>query len=406
MTRESSGNRTDLTPCRVDARLRESPLSLAELRRMIPPRLRTLDVGASWRALLRALAMVGISLGLLSILEPEGGVSLLWQGPMIVTVWILYGWVLVGLFALGHDCGHGTFSNRKWVNTVIGHLCMSPLGNPLMAWQVTHDHHHRYTQLRGQDVDWSANLRTRAEIQTPSEGDAPLFPNAPLVWLGYRIPCGIAVWIIWNTLRRGAGCRSMLTSEEWQTWRRSLWWSSLLTYGTLVLIYGGLWMSVGFWDTLKYFGVPATIAMLTGSFIITIHHASPQSLIYSASGWDPARSQMASTFDVRFPRWVEYLWCDINIHIPHHVAPEIPWYHLQESARILSAALPWGYLESRFSLKHLKFFWRTPFLKSVQGKGYFILDSSGSPWHKSQGPRGGVFGLQARSEERNDVFSS
>ena len=106
-------------------------------------------------------------------------------------------------------------------------------------------------------------------------------------------------------------------------------------YLSVVLIYGGLWLSVGFWDMLKYHGVPAAIAMLTGSFIITIQHANSRSLVYTADGWDPARSQMASTFDVRFPKWVEYLWCNINIHIPHHVAPEIPWYHLPESARIL-----------------------------------------------------------------------
>ena len=128
---------------------------------------------------------------------------------------------------------------------------------------------------------------------------------------------------------------------------------------------------------LKYHGVPAAVAMLTGSFIITIQHANSRSLIYTADGWESARSQMASTFDVRFPKWVEYLWCNINIHIPHHVAPEIPWYHLPESARILSAALPGSYLESRFSVEHLEFFWQTPFLQPVKDKGYFILDSAG-----------------------------
>jgi omega-6 fatty acid desaturase (delta-12 desaturase) len=247
---------------------------------------------------------------------------------------------------------------------------MSPLGNSLVAWQITHDHHHRYTQLRGQEVDWSANLRTRADLRSPSRR------HAPLVRLGYRLPLGIFIWIGWNTLRRAVDVRSM-TSGEWQAWRTPLRRSNLSMFGSVVLIYGGLWMWVGFWDMLRYHGVPAAIAMLTGSFIITIQHANSQSLIYAARAWDPARSQMASTFDVRFPRWVEYLWCNINIHVPHHVAPEIPWYHLPESARLLSAALPGCYLESRFGVEHLRFFWRAPFLRPVEGKGYFILDSAG-----------------------------
>jgi len=368
--RESPRNRTGPTPCEVDARLRQAPVSLAELRRIVPPRLRAPNAGASWRALGRVLATSGICLWLLSFLGAAGGPALLWEGPALVAVWIFYGWVLVGLFALGHDCGHGAFSSRKWVNTLIGHLCMSPLGNSLVAWQITHDHHHRYTQLRGQEVDWSANLRTRADLRSPSRR------HAPLVRLGYRLPLGIFIWIGWNTLRRAVDVRSM-TSGEWQAWRTPLRRSNLSMFGSVVLIYGGLWMWVGFWDMLRYHGVPAAIAMLTGSFIITIQHANSQSLIYAARAWDPARSQMASTFDVRFPRWVEYLWCNINIHVPHHVAPEIPWYHLPESARLLSAALPGCYLESRFGVEHLRFFWRAPFLRPVEGKGYFILDSAG-----------------------------
>ena len=371
MTLESSGNRKGLTPCLVDARLREAPLSLVELRRTLPLRLRTPNVTASWRALSRVLAMAGICLGLLSLLDVEGGVPLLWQAPALAGVWIFYGWVLVGLFALGHDCGHGSFSNRKWVNTLIGHLCMSPLGNSLVAWQITHDHHHRHTQLQGQEVDWSANLRTRAEVRSSSSR------HTALVRLGYRLPFGMLIWIVWNTLRRAVNLRSILTSEEWRTWKKPLRRSNLWMCGSVVLIYGGLWLSAGFWGMLKYHGVPAAVAMLTGSFIITIQHANSRSLIYTADGWESARSQMASTFDVRFPKWVEYLWCNINIHIPHHVAPEIPWYHLPESARILSAALPGSYLESRFSVEHLEFFWQTPFLQPVKDKGYFILDSAG-----------------------------
>ena len=370
VTPEAPANSRGPTPCLVDARLREAPLSLAELRRMVPLRLRTPNVTAPWRALSRVLAMAGICLGLLGVMDLDGGAALLWQAPALALVWIIYGWVLVGLFSLGHDCGHGCFSNRKWINTLIGHLCMSPLGNSLVAWQIAHDHHHRHTQLQGQEVDWSANLRTRAQMRSPSAG------NPLLLRSGYRLPCGMVVWIVSNTLRRAFNLRSMMTSVEWRAWKKPLRRSKLSMYLSVVLIYGGLWLWVGFWDMLKYHGVPAAIAMLTGSFIITIQHANFRSLVYTADGWDPARSQMASTFDVRFPKWVEYLWCNINIHIPHHVAPEIPWYHLPESACILSAALPGRYMESRFGVEHLKFFWRTPFLEPVEDKGYFILDSA------------------------------
>ena len=46
----------------------------------------------------------------------------------------IYGWVLVGLFVVGHDCGHGSFSRRRWVNEVVGHLAMAPLANSFATW--------------------------------------------------------------------------------------------------------------------------------------------------------------------------------------------------------------------------------------------------------------------------------
>jgi len=33
---------------------------------------------------------------------------------------------LTGVFVIGHDCGHMAFSDRRWVNEVVGHLCLSP----------------------------------------------------------------------------------------------------------------------------------------------------------------------------------------------------------------------------------------------------------------------------------------
>ena len=170
--------------------------------------------------------------------------------------------------------------------------------------------------------------------------------------------------------------RSMLTRRQWQIRKTQLLYSNLLMVACVFTIYGGLWFWVGFWDMLKYHGVPAAVAMITGSFIITVQHSNSQSLLYATEGWDPVRSQLASSFDVRFPSWIEYVWCNINIHVPHHIAPEIPWYHLKKAACELQGTLPRCYLKERFTLEHLKFFVRTPFLKPVEDKGYFLLDPS------------------------------
>ena len=88
------------------------------------------------------------------------------------------------------------------------------------------------------------------------------------------------------------------------------------------------------------------------------------------------RGQLVSTFDVRFPAWLEYLWCHINLHIPHHISPTIPSYYLKGAGRALHQAYPAHYQEQTFGLRHLAWFYRTPFLRKIEDKGYYVLDAS------------------------------
>lgn len=53
-------------------------------------------------------------------------------------VWPLY-WAAQGtmfwaLFVLGHDCGHGSFSNNPRLNSVVGHILHSSILVPYNGW--------------------------------------------------------------------------------------------------------------------------------------------------------------------------------------------------------------------------------------------------------------------------------
>ena len=74
---------------------------------------------------------------------------------------------------------------------------------------------------------------------------------------------------------------------------------------------------------MKYYGVPAWVAMATGWVIIAIQHGNEDSLLYEEHAWTPAKGQIVSTFDTRFPGWLELLWCKINFHI-RTTSPGIP----------------------------------------------------------------------------------
>lgn len=359
-------------PRAVDARLRQTRLTLADIRRSIPDKYFKPDPLRSWWTLIRVAASAAACLFLLSRLPLSPGPPFLWRILVLIGLWIVYGWVLVGAFFIGHDCGHGSFSPNGRLNSVVGWLCLAPLANSFHSWRLTHERHHAFTQLRGHDVDWAGYLVTRDEFESPSSRPSVM------TRVGYAIPCGILLWIAWNTVRRAFMMHKMFASGRLARHRWPLFWSNAAMGMALAAIYGGLWYWCGFWGALKYHGVPATVAMVTGWVIITIQHANEHSIWYEQDGWTPVRGQLVSTFDVRFPRWLEYVWCYGNIHIPHHVAPAIPWYNLKKAARAIRRAYPACYQEQRFGIRHVRWFWRTPFLERNGDLNYYTLEDSPS----------------------------
>ena len=343
-------------------------MELADIRAAIPADLLEPRPLRAWAGLAVRLACGAVFVTLLFNLEFGSGWDLAWQIPALAGLWLLQGLVVVGLFSIAHDCAHSSFSTREWLNVVMGYSLMSPLLNGYHVWRLTHDHHHAHTQLRGQEVDWAANLVSREEY-------------AQLSWrrnfvtkLGYLLPFGAFFWIAANTTRRGLMLHKMLGPERMAAERVKLLVDNALMIGASGAVYGGLWYFLGLWDMVKLHGVPSLIAIVLGSLIILFQHANEDSLIFE-DGWTPMRGQLVSTFDVRFPRVVEWLWCDINIHIPHHLCPAIPWYNLRAARLVLREAFPGSYQERRFSFaRHLLWLRRTPFIRKVESEGYYEMD--------------------------------
>ncbi|EPS57432.1 chloroplast omega-3 fatty acid desaturase, partial [Genlisea aurea] len=57
--------------------------------------------------------------------------------------WFAQGTMFWALFVLGHDCGHGSFSNDHKLNSVVGHLLHSAILVPYHGWRISHRTHHQ-----------------------------------------------------------------------------------------------------------------------------------------------------------------------------------------------------------------------------------------------------------------------
>lgn len=57
----------------------------------------------------------------------------------------IQGTIWMGLWVLGHECGHGAFVSSRWLNDVVGFVIHSALLVPYFSWQYTHAKHHKFT---------------------------------------------------------------------------------------------------------------------------------------------------------------------------------------------------------------------------------------------------------------------
>jgi omega-6 fatty acid desaturase (delta-12 desaturase) len=343
-----------IPPSVIDQRARAEGTTIAHLRDLIPKECFVIQPWKSWSALALAILRLAASIFILTRIEPTWGVSLAWQIPALCAAWLFAGWCYTGIFVIGHDCGHLAFSERRWVNELVGHLCLSPEFTGFHNWRIWHNYHHAKTQLRAQDPDWAEKMMTRAEYE-----QAPLGDKAH-VRLGFGTPLGILVGF-WKGMFR----RTFMKTTAPQIPVREegkLLFSSVVMVLVSGSIGAALFHTAGAWALVKYYLVPTFIAAAHGAMLTYLHHTSADSMVFDKEDWTPFRGQVASTFNVRFPRFIEALWFDINVHLVHHLAPRIPWYHLRAATEAIRAKNPEWVQERRFSFGYLRASWAKPLL--------------------------------------------
>ncbi|BAU65029.1 fatty acid desaturase [Stanieria sp. NIES-3757] len=254
-------------------------------------------------------------------------------------LWIFVGTGLTGFFVIGHDCGHRSFSNRNWVNDLVGHLLFLPLIYPYHAWRILHNHHHKHTNKLKVDNAWDPFT---------SEDYAQF---SPLVQWFYRRLRG---WFWW------VGSIAHWASLHFNWWQFEGKQRQQVRFSVLVVLLGGgiflstLLMATGIWGLVKFWLLPWLVYHFWMSTFTIVHHTMPEIPFQSELEWHEASAQLCGTVHCKYPWWVEFLCHDINVHIPHHLSSGIPWYNLRQAHQSLKEN--WGdYLyESEFSWSLIK----------------------------------------------------
>lgn len=258
---------------------------------------------------------------------------------LLPLAWILTGTALTGFFVIGHDCGHRSFANRKWVNNLVGHIMFLPLIYPFHAWRIGHNYHHKHTNKLSIDNAWDPFTPDFYQETSPLVRGAYNCIRGRLWWIGSIFHWAI-VHFNW----------SKFTGKEREQVR----------FSVLVVLIGAaiglptLILTTGIWGLVKFWLAPWLVYHFWMSTFTIVHHTIPEIPFTPAQDWHEAKAQLSGTVHCDYPRWIEFLCHDINVHVPHHISTAIPWYNLRQAYQSLKEN--WGehIIEKEFSWSLMK----------------------------------------------------
>ncbi len=232
------------------------------------------------------------------------------------------------VFVLGHDCGHGSFSDLPVLNDLLGNLLHAPLLVPYYPWKVSHRHHHKNTGNMDRDEIFYPVRKRDAEGR--SVGDRRFIPGFGfgLGWFyylvrGYR-PRSVHHLNPFDGpfLRHAAQCAASVGA--------CAAWSALAL--------APYWRAHGGWTLSAHYLAP--LFVFASWLVVTtfLHHQDENVPWYSEERWDFVRGNLSSVD--RDYGWAHRLVHHIGTHQVHHLFTRIPHYHLEEATAAFRRAFP------------------------------------------------------------------
>lgn len=231
------------------------------------------------------------------------------------------GLLLLRLFLIQHDCGHGAFLPRRsgndWLGRMLGVLTLTPYD----CWRRSHALHHAGTGNLDDRGFGDVNLLTVREFQTRSRWRQLLYRlyRHPVILFGlgpaylflvrHRLPIGLmkAGWIYWV--------------------------SAIATNVATALLLGALifWLGV---EVVGLIFVPVLlIAATIGVWLFYIQHQFERTHWDERATWSFHEAALRGSSYLVLPSVLRWFTANIGVHHVHHLASRIPFYRLPEVLR-------------------------------------------------------------------------
>jgi omega-6 fatty acid desaturase (delta-12 desaturase) len=322
------------------------PFTKEELRQAIPAHCFERNLWTSLGYALRDVAML-VALALCAAQIDAHGLPWAATASLWACYWYAAGCVGTGLWMIGHECGHGAFSNYGAVNYVVGSLSHTFCGVPYSAWRITHARHHKHTNSMEDDEPFVPmdfrDVCAKAGLGLLVDSDAlrALYVAGHLL-LGW--PLYLLIDLGGPPKNGGAGHLNPFGGLFEPQQRLEVLVGTALYAGWAAVL--ARWaLARGAAQVIAYYGIPLLIVNAHLVTITYLQHTDAAVPHYREPEFSWLRGALA-TVDRSWGPLLDVVFHHIsNTHVAHHLFHDMPFYHAQEATAALAKKLGRYYLK-------------------------------------------------------------
>ena len=292
--------------------------------------------------------------GLTQVLTTLALFALVWWAAVLsveVSLWLTAAALLLislfslRVFALMHECGHGSLFRNQRLNRAFGFLLGVLSGMPQYVWSRHHSYHHAHNgdweKYRGPyttlSVDEYAVMSKRERSMYRSKCSIALAPFAGFVYLIFNPRF---TWLKGTTellshiasaklAQPDLPMKAHAASFETRYWQsRKQYWHMLWNNVVLLSIWALMCWTVGATRFFTIYLISMSLAGGMGILLFTVQHNFRHSYASDTRNWDYETGALEGTSFLVLPFWLNWFTANIGYHHIHHLSARIPNYCL------------------------------------------------------------------------------
>jgi len=227
--------------------------------------------------------------------------------------------LLVRVFIIFHDCGHGSFFKSRKANDILGFITGVLCFTPYYHWRWEHALHHATAadlDRRGTGDVWTLTVQEYLDASRWKRFAYRLARNPFILFV-------LAPVFLFLVKQRFPSKRASRRA------RASVYWTNLA-----ILVMGtGLTCLFGFKTYLLLQLAILSVAGVVGVWLFYVQHQFEGVYWERAEEWDYCTAALKGSSFYKLPKILQWFSGNIGFHHIHHLSPKIPNYHLEKCHR-------------------------------------------------------------------------